>query len=788
MRLAEPIACIGVVCLWTAPAAAQDVAFDIPAGRLSDALIVLAGQANITIGANDPGLAAVKSRRVRGRMTARQALSRLLEGTGYQFTFVSAGAVRVTRTPRVAPPGSGGAARASAPPYSPSHAPDGVIVVEASKQHTPLDTFAGGVHIVALAPTDVGRFGTRGSEAVVARLPTLASTSLGPGRNKVFIRGVADSSFNGPSQALVSQYLGDVRLAFNAPDPDLQLYDISRIEVLEGPQGTLYGTGSLGGIMRLVPNAPDPSQVTASFSGGLLATRHGDLGGEVSGVLNVPLAPERLTFRGVAYAANEGGYIDDAGRGLADVNRVTVHGGRAALLLTPGDDWEVELGGAVQFIAARDGQYAERNLPPLTRRSAIAQPFDNDYRMGSITVRKHSPSFELISATSVVDHDLDTTFDASDPATSAAPQVFREDIGITLLANETRVSSVNSAGADWVVGISLLHNSSNIRRRLGPLAAPLPITGVRNVTSEGALFGQVSLPLSDRITGTLGGRLTFSRSLGEPLDATTGAEEPTRSDLHPTPTAALSWRAAGNVFVYARYQHGFRAGGLAISATGSAMAVERFESDNLSSLEAGVRVGDPGSSRFSLNAAVSYARWANIQADLIDGQGLPYTTNLGDGRISGLEIEGSWQATPSLRLDAAAFLNESALTEPDPPFAAADERDFPNVAGIGGRAAAHYQREVAQGAVLSVDATLRYVGPSQLGIGPPLDAQQGDYFDSQLGGRIDFGRVGLSLDVDNLFDARGNRFAFGNPFTVDLGNQVTPLRPRTVRLGIDAAF
>ena len=107
-----------------------------------------------------------------------------------------------------------------------------------------------------MAGPNSSRFGAQGSEAVLDRLPMLASTSLGPGRNKIYIRGVADSSFNGPSQSIVGQYLGDVRLTFNAPDPDLQLYDMRRVELLEGPQGTLYGTGSLGGILRLVPNGP----------------------------------------------------------------------------------------------------------------------------------------------------------------------------------------------------------------------------------------------------------------------------------------------------------------------------------------------------------------------------------------------------------------------------------------------------------------------------------------------------------------------------------------------------
>src|SRR5690606_8407650 len=348
--LAEPFACVAVLCLASTPAAAQDVAFDIPAGRLSDALLSLGAQAGITIGASDPNLARVRSRQVRGRMTVREALARLLAGTGYRFAFVAPRTVQITRVAK-ATPGPRPVSRPAVPPPPP---PPTTIVVTGSKQQTPLENFAGTVRMIDIGSSDAGRFGIRGTESVMARLPMLSSTNLGTGRNKVFIRGIADSSFNGPSQALVGQYLGDVRLSYSAPDPDLQLYDFERVEVLEGPQGTLYGAGSLGGILRLVPNSPDPSNASAAFSGGLLITQHGGFGGDLSAMANLPIERERLALRAVVYGASEGGYIDDAGRGERNVNRVGVLGGRAALLWTPGDDWQIELTGLAQFISARD--------------------------------------------------------------------------------------------------------------------------------------------------------------------------------------------------------------------------------------------------------------------------------------------------------------------------------------------------------------------------------------------------------------------------------------------------
>src|SRR6185503_7916637 len=156
-----------------------------------------------------------------------------------------------------------------------------------------------------------------------------------------------------------------------------------------------------------------------------------------------------------------------------------------------------------------------------------------------------------------------------------------------------------------------------------------------------------------------------------------------RTDVQFSPTAALTWRAGPGLLLYARFQQGFRAGGLAVSGIGAVTATQRFESDSLTSIETGLRLGRPGG-RFRLDAAISYAHWADIQADLIGPAGLPFTTNLGNGRIYGFELDATWRATPSLSLDAALFLNSSALTDPVPAFAAADERDLPNIAGAGG--------------------------------------------------------------------------------------------------------
>lgn len=769
--------------------AAQARRFDVPAGSLGNALVIFGEQAGLTIGVTDPALAARRTKGVRGRFSTREALRRLLSGTGARFVVVDSQSVRIIRAKPLRPPPTRQSVlpvRIVSKPIEAAEEPE--IIVTASKQGTPLDTYAGTASVLDLDPDKSAREAHRGTSAILARLPMLASTSLGPGRDKLFIRGIADSSFNGPSQATVGQYLGDVRLTYNAPDPDLNLYDIDRVEVLEGPQGTLYGTGSLGGIIRLVPNRPDLRAAAGSMSIGATATHKGGMGEDAAAMINLPLRYDRVAIRAVGYWTLDPGYIDDPGRGLRDINRTTSYGGRTALRFDPSGGWSITFGGAIQNIASRDGQYVLRGDPPLTRRSTIAQPFDNEYRLGYVSIEKRWPGLDLSSTTAIVRHDVDTVFDATLDTEGASRRRFEEDIGITLVSHETRLSS-RRARHSWVVGLSGVYDISRIERRLGDSAMPLPITGVRNEISEVALFGQYTLPILADVSATLGGRLTYSRAVGMLLDEF-GEDhpEPRRKTFRVSPTLALSWQVADRLLAFAHYQEGFRAGGLAVAPSGSVSDSKRFEADSLTMNEIGFRFGRPGRDRFAASATVSFAGWSDIQSDLIDMTGLPYTTNIGDGRIYSFEGQVMWEVIPGLTLEASTFLNDSALSSPVEEFALSDERGLPNIARAGARGAATYKTTLGSGTGLTVDGALRYVGTSQLGIGAPFDVTQGNFIEASVGARVALGKLGLSLDVSNLGDIRGNRFSYGNPFGLADRNQVTPLRPRSVRIGLDARF
>ncbi|HJQ16561.1 MAG TPA: TonB-dependent receptor [Allosphingosinicella sp.] len=740
-------------------------------------------QAGITIGASDPQLSQIRSRPVRGQLTLRQALRRLLAGTGYTYRFAGPSAVRIERAAPAAP------RRAAASPKPAPVADQPDIVVTASKQNVPLVRFAGSAHVLPIPRSDAGRFGARGSEMILAKLPMVASTNLGPGRNKLYIRGIADSSFNGPSQSVAGEYLGDLRLTFNAPDPDLRLYDIASVEVIEGPQGTLYGSGALGGILRLVPNPVDLTSMAANGSVGAAAVRHGDSDRDAAAMINLPLASGRLGLRAVAYGSIEGGYIDDLERQRNNVNRTATSGARGLLAWEPALDWHIELGGVAQYISGRDGQYAIRGLPPLSRRSAIAQPFDNDYANAYLSIRKRWDNIELLSVNALVRHSIDSLFDATGLAGTQGPQAFAENVDITLLSSETRLSRRDAKGNGWLLGTSLLYSINDLSRTLGPAGTHMPIQGVRNAASEAAIFGQYGFALTDAVSATIGGRLTYSIAAGRGRASGEDARhEPKRTDYRVLPTFAVAWQPFTRFLVYSRYQEGFRAGGLAVSASESGTTAQRFRSDTLASLEFGARYGHGPRDPLSFDAALSYARWNSMQADLIDSRGLPYTTNVGDGRIFGFEAAMSWQPAAGVRFELSTFVNDSALAKPAPAFAAANERDLPNIAKAGARAGVHIDIPIAERTRLSLDGSARYVGRSQLAVGAPIDVPQGKYASGDFGIRLGMGRVGLSLDVANVTDSRGNRFSYGNPFIVAERRETTPLQPRTVRIGLDAAF
>jgi len=796
----------------TAAAAAPSRDFAIPAGTLGASVTRLGQEAGISVSVSDATLWGRRVAPLKGRMTPREALARLLRGLDARVVEIDG------RTFRIVPDAPAGTAKAARTARPASAQNDGSaeppIIVTASKRDIRLRDYPGMASV--LDGADLAFGGERGTESILSRLASVSSTHLGAGRNKLFIRGIADSSFTGPTQATVGQYLGDIRLNYNAPDPDLRLYDVASVEVLEGPQGTLYGAGSLGGIIRIMGNAPQFDTIGANLSAGVSATQHGDPGGDVGGTINLPIA-SNMALRAVGYGISDGGYIDDVLRNKHNINRTDIYGGRATLRVDAGDGWTVDIGGVAQNTHGDDSQYADRGLPPLSRASRIDQGFSASYRLGEVVISKQWDGLRFLSSTGYIHQQLTEHYDASLP--NGPLRVFRQHNDTKLFTSENRLWRPMRDGFGWVIGGSYIDNRTRLYRSLGEPGEPIPVTGVTNRIREITLYGEASKLLFGGLTLTVGGRYTHARLSGSGDDMlpsfalAMGATDPNRNESSFLPSISVSATPLDKLTLYARYQQGFRPGGLAVDGS----FVRRFRNDRVATLETGLRYGTPGRDSIDFSTSVSYTRWKNIQADFIDDTGLPTTANIGDGRIWSVSATAGWQPIPGLRADLGFTFNDSRVTEPSPEYYVAVARvaqltqldyafsgtlkpvsadalvdakmsQIPNVARFAARAGLDYRTRLDDRLDLRVGGYARYIGKSRLGIGPVLGEAQGNYLDTSISARIGRPNLGVTLTLTNITDSIGNRFALGTPFHVGRNDQITPLRPRTLRVGVDAAF
>ena len=769
---------------------------NLPKGTLSQLLPVLGRQAGVSISVADSQLWQARVKSVRGRMTVAQALDHMLTGSNARAVRVGANSWRIERraiaakqVPRVTRrPKLAALPKPQPVPATTEQEPPVEIVVSASKTNLPYSRFAGVATV--LDGEDLAFGGERGMDSILSRMASISSTHLGSGRNKLFIRGIADSSFTGPTQATVGQYLGDIRLSYNAPDPDLRLYDIDRVEILEGPQGTLYGAGSLGGIIRLLPKSADPEAFGLEAIAGVSMTQHGEPGGDIAAIANIPVGNSGHALRLVGYTISDGGYIDNPLRGQKNVNRSYVSGGRGSLRLDAGNSWTVDLSGIYQVITADDAQYADKNAPPLIRNSLVEQAAKARYGSGMLVVAKDWEGLHLQSSSAVISHRLDERFDASLPGN--APRVFDQENDTRMFTSETRLSRPYRDGFGWVLGTSFIDNRTRQMRTFGDVSRRSAVTGVTNTISEYTVYGEAVLEVLPNIIAAGGLRFTHARLGGRGEDvglalAAAGQDITAhRKQQDALPSFSLLARPIPDLTLYARYQEGFRPGGLAIDGN----FVRRFRNDHVATYEAGVRYGNKGSSPFDAALSVSHSRWQNIQADFIDSNGFPTTANIGDGRIT--SVSGSLAIRPAsgLSLEFSAIYNQSRVDELSPELALVSLARLgrvPNVASHALRGGIDYATPLGT-QDFRLNAWANYVGPSRLGIGPVLGEGQGDYVDTGLAMRIGTERRGFSVTMTNLFDAKGNRFSLGTPFVEGGAGYLTPLRPRSIRVAFDIAY
>jgi len=790
---------------------------NIPAERLTDALFDFAVQANVSVSVDATAGCRAMGNRVAGDYSVKDGLTRLLAGTGCSFRMVDVSTIRVMRLPTALSPTVAPAPqRKPVPPLAPlapAEAPYntalGEVVVTATRRSALPDS-------LPLAMSTVSASDLQGSKAggigdLTGQSTGLTVTNLGPGRDKFIIRGQSDGPLTGHTQAAVGLYLDDIRIGYNNPDPDLSLVDVDRVEILRGPQGSLYGAGSIAGLLRIVTRPPDLERASAVIAVTGAGTKGGAGSESVDAVANLPLQDGRLGVRAVFWRDHDGGYFDDVLLHLKDTNYTDRTGGRLAIRYRLSDDWTLNAGVIRQGLYSGDSQYAIGGANGLQRAVQLREPSDNEFTEGYATVEGDTALGRFKNAFSLIEHELDSRYDATiavplfQPGPVLGPSPYDDANRTELAVDEMSLVSPGGGRLQWLVGGFLAVSRQDLRATLMTPAAGGATRLVydearRDNTLELALFGEASYDITPKLTVTLGARLYSTRVSAAAVTrqpALNGEADFTGAltDQGFAPRLAAQYQFSSHAMVYAQAAEGYRAGGFNTSgplgqmfstAAGAPQPYRRFGGDKLWMFETGAKARAWGD-RVTVRTAVFYSRWSNVQSDLTLRSGLPFTANLGDARNVGVELEAAY-SVGGLRLRFNGTLDRPELVRLNPGFPTIQHSGLPGVPRASVGADLRYAHGIGHGMTAAFNAQYAYVGVSRLTFDASTAPAQGGFSTGRVSLAVSNAQWSVTAFIDNPANSIGNTFAYGNPFTLRRAAQVTPQRPRTAGIEVQRAF
>jgi len=769
-----------------AEAAASRIRFHIEPKPYSEALIDVAVQANISLlgvsacRGSGPGL--------NGTYTVEEALRRLLAQAPCTWRLVARDAVEIAALPQPA--------RREADTKS-------VVVdellVTATKRVQSVDRLA--VAVSVIAADQLSATGTVDPLETTGQLAGVQATNLGPGRDKLLLRGLSDGAFTGRSRSTVGTYLDDTPINYNAPDPDLRLVDVDRVEVLRGPQGALYGSGSLSGVYRIVTRRPDLEHSSARMGLSQAWTDGGAPSRSVEAFANAPVVAGAMGLRAAGYWEEQGGYLDDANLRRANVNSTLREGARLSLSLQPNAVWSFDLSSTVQHLKSNDTQYITPSKAP-ERASGAPEAHDNDIAMVTATIRGAMDWGRLESSTGYVRHAYSSVYDATAVASlytfnDASLGVYSESTETRMLVQDLVLTSAGGRRFGWLAGLygAAMTETSPSTLAAGPVRGPLARVyseARQDRIQELAAYGEASYEFAPRWTVALGGRL-FTTRIRTASDVTSERFDPrafvrTEAFSGISPKLSLQYEAAPGDLIYAVFSEGYRAGGInSGGARPLAANRETFSPDRLRNYEIGwkLRALDQ---RMLLRAAGFYDVWTNIQTDQFRPSGIPYTTNVGDAATSGLEVELSYAWDFGLSVHTNAVVSRTRTSHANPDYAPRLTDGLPGVPREAAGLVAMYARPIHKGQTLRLVGEVSYVGRSQITFDPVTAPVMGGYVRSKLAAELTGPRWTAQLFVTNPANVSGDTFAFGNPFNFSQGLQTTPQRPRTIGVTLSAAL
>lgn len=767
------------------------VRLQIAAKPVHAALIDFALQAELSLGGDLDachGLAPALT----GRLSVTVALDRLLAGSGCGYRQPDPRTVIIHRLAAPRP--------AMAPP---AETPLGLGEVVITAQRYPNLPGRTPYAISVVSGGALQREVLSSLSDLASQVAGMTVTNLGPGRDKVLLRGLSDGAFTGQTQSMVALYLDDVPITYSAPDPDLRLADVERVEIMRGPQGTLYGGGSLGGVMRVATRKPDLDRYQASLLAGVGRTQGGGLNDEIEAMANLPLIQGRAALRAVAYRETQAGYIANPALGLRRANGSERIGARASLRAALTPDWTMTLGLAHQSINNKDTQYGLRRLGPKIRDMLVREPHDNEFDHVSLTLAGEGGWGRMTGSVAQLSHHFDSRYDASSVAPlhglASGAAAFDEDKSIDLTVAEVTYATPSRHRLHALVGAFASRGSLELDASLHALPAQSPTAYAerrRDEINEAAVYGEITFDATPSFSVTAGLRwFDFSFDTNSVVTQPVGQRLARRSADAAgfSPKFLVSYDARPGLLIYAQAAEGYRPGGFNTAGRigqifdAPETPPRKYEADELWNYELGVklRVLDD---RLQGRVAVFYATWESVQSDQYLADGTAYTANIGNAANRGIEAEAAFRVSERLDLRAAVLLNDPEITKLNLAFSTRKDAALPGVSRASASLGLDYHRDLAQGPTLRLQGQASYIGASY----PTFDADKAHEMGEYLGLRgvasLTTSRWTLSATIDNPLNSRANSFSFGNPYLITRDQIVTPPRPRTVSVRLAARF
>lgn len=570
------------------------------------------------------------------------------------------------------------------------------VVVTAQKRAELLQDVP--MSITALSGEELERSESFRLEDYVGKIPGVVLLGVGIG-DQVIIRGVTSGSI--PTNSAVATYIDETPYTTEGPfanalmgGPNLDPFDMQRIEVLKGPQGTLYGANALAGIVKYVTNAPDPSQFSATAESGVSSVHNGGTGFDVHGALNLPLTSD-AALRIVGYDNYYPGFIDDPSRGLKDTNGSRYEGGRASLLYAPTSDLSVRVTAVYQDRKWND--YDDIDVDPHT-----LAPLYGGLTQEKLINNQGSATTELYNAT--IDWTLDfakllstTTYYSFHPAATYEYPTLNAVVGsilgpqyagagvtynvpVNAWTQEVRLSSPDTGKLQWLAGVYFTDESSHDVNNLYVIDVatktilfnyPQPIDrfDFRAHYREYAGFADLDYYFLPTVDLSAGARYSTNwQSLQENNFGLFVGPQPVlinndSSQDVVTYSANLRWKVTPKTMAYVRVASGFAPGGPNDVFTGSSFPTS-YKSSTTTNYEIGVKSNL--TEQVAIELSAFQIKWHDIQLEAVAPNGLSGYINGGAARNDGVEWNFTYVPLRGLSLNLNGSYMDAYLTEPTP--------------------------------------------------------------------------------------------------------------------------